>query len=63
MRADVPEPGDVSTVEVGKASIMIVRDDDENIRTYRNVCRHRGSRIMQQAGKAQNQDLKDIEGQ
>ncbi|SAK86073.1 (Fe-S)-binding protein [Caballeronia calidae] len=50
--ADVPEPGDVSTVEVGKASIMIVRDDDENIRTYRNVCRHRGSRIMKQAGKA-----------
>src|SRR5215469_8133089 len=50
--ADVPEPGDVSTVEIGKASIMIVRDDDGNIRTYRNVCRHRGSRIMKQAGKA-----------
>ncbi|MDR5782988.1 aromatic ring-hydroxylating dioxygenase subunit alpha [Caballeronia sp. LZ065] len=50
--ADIPEPGDVSTVEVGRASIMIVRDDDENIRTYRNVCRHRGSRIMKEAGKA-----------
>lgn len=50
--ADVPEPGDVYTVDIGKASILIVRDDDENIRAYRNVCRHRGSRLMKNAGKA-----------
>lgn len=50
--ADVPEPGDVSTVDIGKTSVMIVRDDDENIRTYRNICRHRGSRIMKQPGKS-----------
>ncbi|MGF6726102.1 Rieske 2Fe-2S family protein [Paraburkholderia sp. GAS41] len=43
--ADVPEAGDVSTVDIGKASILIVRDDDENIRAYRNVCRHRGARL------------------
>lgn len=49
--ADVPEPGDVSTVDIGKASIIIVRDDDENIRTYRNVCRHRGARLKD-AGKS-----------
>jgi glycine betaine catabolism A len=49
--ADVPEPGDVSTVDIGKASILIVRDDDENIRTYRNVCRHRGARLKD-AGKS-----------
>ncbi len=50
--ADVPEPGDVHTVDIGKASIIIVRDDDETVRAYRNVCRHRGSRIMKTAGKA-----------
>ncbi|WP_368621175.1 SRPBCC family protein [Paraburkholderia sp. BR13444] len=50
--ADVPEPGDVHTVDIGRASIVIVRDDDENVRAYRNVCRHRGSRIMKKAGKA-----------
>ncbi len=50
--ADVPEPGDVYTIDIGKASILIVRDDDEHIRAYRNVCRHRGSRLMKQAGKA-----------
>ncbi|SAK90143.1 (Fe-S)-binding protein [Caballeronia hypogeia] len=49
--ADVPEPGDVYTVDIGKASILVVRDDDENIRAYRNVCRHRGSRLMPKAGK------------
>ncbi|WP_244818396.1 aromatic ring-hydroxylating dioxygenase subunit alpha [Caballeronia sp. Lep1P3] len=49
--ADVPESGDVSTVDIGRASIMIVRDDDENIRTYRNVCRHRGARLKE-AGKS-----------
>jgi Rieske 2Fe-2S family protein len=50
--ADVPEPGDVHTVDIGKASVIVLRDDDENIRAYRNVCRHRGSRIMKQPGKA-----------
>ncbi|WP_175856453.1 aromatic ring-hydroxylating dioxygenase subunit alpha [Burkholderia anthina] len=49
--ADVPEPGDVSVVDVGRASVMIVRDDDEGIRAYRNVCRHRGARLKE-AGKS-----------
>ncbi|RQS14386.1 MULTISPECIES: SRPBCC family protein [unclassified Burkholderia] len=49
--ADVPEAGDVSTVDIGKSSIFIVRDDDENVRTYRNVCRHRGARLKE-AGKS-----------
>jgi Rieske 2Fe-2S family protein len=49
--ADVPEPGDVSVVDIGKASVIIVRDDDENIRAYRNVCRHRGARLKE-AGKS-----------
>jgi Rieske 2Fe-2S family protein len=49
--ADVPEAGDVSTVDIGRASIIIVRDDEENIRTYRNVCRHRGARLKE-AGKS-----------
>jgi glycine betaine catabolism A len=49
--ADVPEPGDVSTVDIGRASVIIVRDDDEHIRAYRNVCRHRGARLKE-AGKS-----------
>lgn len=49
--ADVPEPGDVCTVDIGKSSVIIVRDEDNEIRTFRNVCRHRGARIKE-AGKA-----------
>ena len=43
---DVAEPGDVMTVEVAGASILILRDDDERVRAYHNVCRHRGARLV-----------------
>lgn len=43
---DVPEPGDVYVVEIGKASIAIVRDDDNQVRAFHNVCRHRGARLV-----------------
>ncbi|VVP24058.1 3-phenylpropionate/cinnamic acid dioxygenase subunit alpha [Pseudomonas fluorescens] len=49
--ADVPEPGDVSTIDIGKSSIILVRDDDEQVRAFRNVCRHRGARLKT-AGKS-----------
>ena len=44
--AEVPEPGDFVTVDVGPSSVIIVRDDDEEVRAFHNVCRHRGSRIL-----------------
>ncbi len=42
---DIPEPGDFITVELGRDSILIVRDDDMKIRAFHNVCRHRGARL------------------
>lgn len=42
---DVPEPGDYTTVQLGNDSILIVRDDDMNVRAFHNVCRHRGARL------------------
>ena len=45
--AELAEPGDYVTVEVGRYSVIIVRDDDENVRALHNVCRHRGSRILE----------------
>jgi Rieske 2Fe-2S family protein len=44
---DVPEPGDVMTVEIGDTSILIVRDDDLNVRAFHNVCRHRGAQLVE----------------
>jgi Rieske 2Fe-2S family protein len=42
---DVAEPGDYIRVELGHNSVIIVRDDDMNIKAFHNVCRHRGSQL------------------
>lgn len=44
--ADVPEPGDVYAVDIGRSPIIIVRGDDGEIRAFHNVCSHRGARIV-----------------
>ena len=44
--AELPEPGDYVTVTIGSYSVIIVRDDDEDVRAFHNVCRHRGARIL-----------------
>jgi Rieske 2Fe-2S family protein len=45
--AELAEPGDFVTVDVGRSSVIIVRDDDEEVRALHNVCRHRGSRLLE----------------
>ena len=44
--AELPEPGDYVTVTIGSYSVIVVRDDDEDVRAFHNVCRHRGARIL-----------------
>lgn len=46
VEADVPEPGDIKTLEIGKTSIIIARDDDGRLQAFHNVCRHRGARLI-----------------
>ncbi|MCI2422657.1 aromatic ring-hydroxylating dioxygenase subunit alpha [Saccharopolyspora sp. K220] len=46
--AELPEPGDYRSVALGPHSVIIVRDDDANLRSFHNVCRHRGSRVLDQ---------------
>ena len=45
LECDVPEPGDIYSVDFGPTSIVLVRGDDEQVRAFYNVCRHRGARI------------------
>ncbi|HTS92263.1 MAG TPA: aromatic ring-hydroxylating dioxygenase subunit alpha [Stellaceae bacterium] len=50
--AEIPDYGDVMTIELGRYSLIILRGRDREIRAFHNVCRHRGSRIlMSRTGK------------
>ena len=43
-----PEPGDWFTVQVLDESVLVVRGEDEQLRAFYNVCRHRGSRLKEE---------------
>ncbi|MEU2719589.1 aromatic ring-hydroxylating oxygenase subunit alpha [Streptomyces smyrnaeus] len=47
VEAELPEPGDYATVEVGPYSVIVLRDDEEELRAFHNVCRHRGARLLE----------------
>ena len=52
---DIAEPGDYVRVEIGHNSVIIVRDDDMNVKAFHNVCRHRGSQLCdEQKGSVGN---------
>jgi phenylpropionate dioxygenase-like ring-hydroxylating dioxygenase large terminal subunit len=43
---DIPEPGDFMVEEIGRESILIVRQNDGGIRAFYNVCQHRGNKLV-----------------
>ena len=44
--AELREPGDFVTLDIGPYSVVVLRDDDDEVRAVHNVCRHRGSRLI-----------------
>jgi phenylpropionate dioxygenase-like ring-hydroxylating dioxygenase large terminal subunit len=46
----IANPGDFVAVELGSDSVVAVRTSQGTIRTFHNVCRHRGARILDGAG-------------
>ncbi|MDQ3066172.1 MAG: aromatic ring-hydroxylating dioxygenase subunit alpha [Actinomycetota bacterium] len=51
-RADqVAEPGAYFTCDLGGVPIVVVRDEDNVVRAFHNVCRHRGSLVCEGEGK------------
>jgi len=44
----IPEEGDYITVDIGSTSVLIVRDEDGEVRAFHNVCRHRGAKLCAQ---------------
>jgi len=43
----VSNPGDILVVEVASRSILIICDKKGNLRAFYNVCRHRGSKLIE----------------
>ncbi len=44
--SDVPQPGDWHTLDYCGESVIVVRGQDDRLRAFTNVCRHRGSRLV-----------------
>jgi phenylpropionate dioxygenase-like ring-hydroxylating dioxygenase large terminal subunit len=54
-RADaVAQPGDYFTLDLLGEPLLVVRSDDDNIRVFANVCRHRNMPVAQGAGNTQS---------
>ena len=45
----IPESGGYFTRQIGSESVIILRDREGEIRGFHNVCRHRGTRICEEA--------------
>jgi phenylpropionate dioxygenase-like ring-hydroxylating dioxygenase large terminal subunit len=44
--SDVPGPGDWRTLDLPGESVIVIRGGDGVVRAFANVCRHRGSRLL-----------------
>jgi phenylpropionate dioxygenase-like ring-hydroxylating dioxygenase large terminal subunit len=44
--SEIAEPGEWRTLEFLGESIFVIRGDDREVRAFANVCRHRGSRLL-----------------
>jgi choline monooxygenase len=49
--AALPRSGSYLTAQAGTQPVLVVRDDQGQLRAYRNVCRHRGSRLLSGSGQ------------
>jgi choline monooxygenase len=47
----LPKPGDYLTSTAGSQPVLVLRDEHGELRAFRNVCRHRGSRLLRGSGQ------------
>ncbi|MCI4344221.1 MAG: aromatic ring-hydroxylating dioxygenase subunit alpha [Thermoplasmata archaeon] len=46
---EIAAAGDFLTFEIGGSGVVLVRDSDGELRAFHNVCRHRGTRLVEPA--------------
>jgi Rieske 2Fe-2S family protein len=49
--SSLPAPGSYITGDAGDQPVLVIRDEHGGLRAYRNVCRHRGSRLLAGSGQ------------
>jgi Rieske 2Fe-2S family protein len=49
--SSLPRSGSYLTARAGSQPVLVVRDEESRLRGYRNVCRHRGSRLLSGSGQ------------
>lgn len=52
MAEDLADPGDYVCVQAGLEALIVVRGEDGQLRAFHNLCRHRGSRLLEGTGNA-----------
>jgi choline monooxygenase len=48
--SQLPAPGGYLTAQAGAEPVLVLRTDEGDLRAFRNVCRHRGSRLLSGSG-------------
>ncbi len=48
---EVCEVGEYMTADIGRDNVIVLRGKDAELRAFLNVCRHRGSRLLEGSGK------------
>src|ERR1700716_4678630 len=43
----IPVPGDFITLDLGRDNVVAIRNSQGEIQVFHNVCRHRGTRILE----------------
>ena len=46
LESDLPDIGDYFIYNIGRESIVVLRDEQAHVRAFYNVCQHRGNRIF-----------------
>lgn len=51
LESDLEAPGDFRVVSCGPSSIIVLRGQDGELRAFHNICRHRGTELLEGCGK------------
>jgi phenylpropionate dioxygenase-like ring-hydroxylating dioxygenase large terminal subunit len=54
LKEDVVNVGDYITVQAGLNNIIVIMDSNEQLSAFHNICRHRGTRLVEGKGNLKN---------